>query len=96
MILKAEKSQIIKVFGKHYSKLIHAYLVKYGVKSKMEKPYTFSYIRMIVCGVESNSKVEAAILKAYQEEKQKLEEAQAKRNAIFNTTKKSTAATADS
>ncbi|CAA0157878.1 hypothetical protein [Tenacibaculum maritimum] len=95
MIKKREKSQIIKVFGKHYSKTIHTYLMKYNVKGREGKPYTFSYIRMIVCGIESNSKIEIAILKAYQEEKKKLEKAQAKRNSIYNKTKKSTAATTD-
>lgn len=68
MILKRQKARIIKIIGKHYSAPILEFLKKKNITTKRGTPYTSSYIRMVICGIEENRVIENAVLELCKQE----------------------------
>lgn len=63
MITPQEKSRIIAMLGKQYSKSILQHFAKLQITNADGREYSNASIRMFVCGERENLPVELAILK---------------------------------
>lgn len=81
MITGNDKKILESVLGRRNSKEVLKILADKGIKSNNDKPFTSSYIRLVLNGSRENSDIELAYWEAYQNEKQKQAAIKKKREA---------------